>query len=217
MKIVAFVPIRLNSKRVASKSLRLLGGRPLFCWLLEALDKLNVPTHVFCSQNEVLKSLVDFESNNLVFTNRPVWLDGDDVKGIDIYRDFAREVESEVYLLSHCTSPFVTSDSLKKVMDSVVTGKATSCATVARIQTFTWFDGKPLNFGIPRIQTQLLHPVFYETSAAYCYRREILDSGDRTDLQASLVELEWPEAEDIDTESDFQRCEAIAAMHQKKT
>ena len=34
---VAFVPIRLNSKRVEGKNLRLLGGKPLLSYILETL------------------------------------------------------------------------------------------------------------------------------------------------------------------------------------
>ena len=37
MKTVAFVPIRLNSKRVAGKNLKQLGDRPLLCYILETL------------------------------------------------------------------------------------------------------------------------------------------------------------------------------------
>ncbi|MEF2793850.1 MAG: acylneuraminate cytidylyltransferase family protein, partial [Alistipes dispar] len=37
MKTVAFVPIRLNSQRVAGKNLRLLGGEPLMCHILRTL------------------------------------------------------------------------------------------------------------------------------------------------------------------------------------
>ena len=37
MKTVAFVPLRLNSQRVAGKNLRLLGGEPLMCHILRTL------------------------------------------------------------------------------------------------------------------------------------------------------------------------------------
>ena len=37
MKTVAFVPIRLNSSRVAGKNLRPLGGRPLMTYILQTL------------------------------------------------------------------------------------------------------------------------------------------------------------------------------------
>ncbi|MFR9251073.1 MAG: cytidylyltransferase domain-containing protein [Alistipes shahii] len=37
MKTVAFVPIRLNSQRVAGKNLRSLSGSPLMCHILKTL------------------------------------------------------------------------------------------------------------------------------------------------------------------------------------
>ena len=37
MKTVAFVPIRLNSKRVVGKNLKMLGGKPLLRYILDTL------------------------------------------------------------------------------------------------------------------------------------------------------------------------------------
>ena len=39
MKTVAFVPIRLNSQRVAGKNLRPLDGSPLMCHILKTLTE----------------------------------------------------------------------------------------------------------------------------------------------------------------------------------
>jgi CMP-N-acetylneuraminic acid synthetase len=213
MKIAAFMPIRLNSKRVIGKSVRLLGGRPLFCWTLEELDKLGIPAHVYCSQPDELRRLVDFKARNVVFTKRPERLDGDGVKGNAIYKQFMEDVPAEAYLLTHCTSPFMTAATYRKVVDAVASGAATCALTVKRVQTFTWFDGRPVNFDIPRVQTQLLKPLFVETSAAYCFKREIFDANDdRSDLKPALVEVGWPEEEDIDHEEDFGRCEALVKL-----
>jgi CMP-N-acetylneuraminic acid synthetase len=40
MKVVAFVPIRLNSKRVVGKNLKLLGAKPLMWYILETLTRV---------------------------------------------------------------------------------------------------------------------------------------------------------------------------------
>ena len=40
MKTVAFVPICLNSKRVVGKILKMLGDKPLMCYVLETLSKV---------------------------------------------------------------------------------------------------------------------------------------------------------------------------------
>jgi CMP-N-acetylneuraminic acid synthetase len=212
MQIVGFMPIRLNSQRVASKSIRTLGGRPLFCWLSETLDQLGFPIHIYCSKPEVLKPLLDFTPRNLCFTRRPETLDGDGVRGIEIYREFARMVPAEAYLLTHCTSPFTSVETLRQVTEPVLTGRKRCSLVVRRVQTFSWFEGRPLNFSIPRVQTQLLKPIHVETSAAYCYRAEVLEEGDRSDLNPELVEVVYPEDDDIDYESDFLRGEVTATL-----
>ena len=47
MKTVAFVPIRLNSQRVAGKNMRLLGGKPLMCHILETLVQVESIDEVY--------------------------------------------------------------------------------------------------------------------------------------------------------------------------
>lgn len=212
MKIVAFMPIRLNSKRIAGKSVRLLGGRPLFCWSLQQLDQLGIPIHIYCSAPDRIREFLDFTSQNVVFTHRPERLDGDDVKGIEIYREFAADVPADAYLLAHCTSPFMRAGTFRKVVDAVKSGETVCALTVRRIQTFVWFNGAPLNFSLPRVQTQRLTPAFVETSAAYCYRAEILLEGDRSNLRPSLIEVGWPEDEDIDYENDLLRAETLVPL-----
>ncbi|MDR2406995.1 MAG: hypothetical protein LBE13_02620 [Bacteroidales bacterium] len=59
MKIVAFVPIRLNSKRVVGKNLKLLGKKPLMSYILETLIKVAGidEIYVFCSSEQVIPYL----------------------------------------------------------------------------------------------------------------------------------------------------------------
>ena len=57
MKIVAFVPIRLNSKRVIGKNLKLLGKKPLMCYILDTLVSVDLidEVYVYCSQEEIIQ------------------------------------------------------------------------------------------------------------------------------------------------------------------
>ncbi len=198
--IVAFIPIRLNSKRVKNKNVRILKGRPLFCWCLESLDKLKIPVYVYTNYSEVLINCLDFIPSNIEFIKRPKYLDDDKTVGIEIYKQFANDIPSEKYLLCHCTSPFVSTDTYKKCIDL---GDYDSSMTVQRIQTFCWYDDKPLNFKPPRPRTQDIKPIFVETSAAYCYTKEVLDRGERTSDCPLKIETHYPETIDIDTEEDF--------------
>ena len=59
MKIVAFVPVRLNSKRVVGKNLKPLGGKPLMCYILETLLKVKAinEVYLYCSNEDVKEYL----------------------------------------------------------------------------------------------------------------------------------------------------------------
>ena len=105
--VSVFMPIRLNSQRIKNKSIVDVMGRPMFCWSLETLDKIGTKIYVYTNEEDILRKNIDFASSNIEFVKRPKYLDEHDTKGIDIYKEFSRQVASDIYMLVHCTSPFV--------------------------------------------------------------------------------------------------------------
>jgi len=208
-KVVAFMPIRLNSQRIKNKSIQLIAGRPMFCWSLETLDNLGIPVYVFTNETDKLKSLLDFNPSNVVWLERPEYLDSSDTKGLDIYKEFSKKINSEIYLLVHCTSPFTAIGTYKKCIDAVLYDTHLSSLTVKKQQTFIWYNERPLNFSFPRQKTQDLTPIFIETSAAYCFKKEILSTDSRTCKNPKLVLTEGIETIDIDEQSDLKMINAI--------
>ena len=110
MKVVAFVPIRLNSKRVVGKNLKLLGGKPMMCYLLETLVQVEQidEVYVYCSSDEVLPYL----PAGVKLLKRSTALDSDTALGEEIYDAFVRDVEADVYMLAHTTSPFIKPETI---------------------------------------------------------------------------------------------------------
>ena len=82
MKVVAFVPIRLNSKRVVGKNLKLLGEKPLLHYILETLTKVASldKVYVYCSQEEIIPYLPE----GVKFLKRSTSLDRDETLGQEI-------------------------------------------------------------------------------------------------------------------------------------
>jgi len=210
-KAVAFMPIRLNSQRIINKSIVDVLGRPMFCWSLESLDKLGIPVYVYTNEEKRLREVLDFETQNVMFLQRPERLDDHDTKGIDIYKSFAEQVESEVYLLAHCTSPFVETRTYQRVLNAILKEGYDSSCTVERKQTFCWHNGEKLNFTTPRPKTQEIEPVFVETSAAYCYRRGVLKSNSRSATNHRLCETNSIESIDIDEQRDLEYIRHLGA------
>lgn len=204
MKVVAFVPIRLNSKRVVGKNLKLLGGKPMMCYLLETL--VQVPqideVYVYCSSDEVR----EFLPAGVKLLKRDTALDSDTALGEEIYDAFVRDVDADVYMLAHTTSPFIKADTISKAIDEVVKGGHDSAFSAQKIQTFTWYGGKPLNYSptsIPRTQT--IEPVFVETSAFYIFRRDIwVEHHRRVGFNPYMALVGPVEGVDIDYPEDFE-------------
>lgn len=205
MKIVAFVPIKLHSQRLAGKNLLPLAGHPLLWHVFHTLLQVRGLDDVVCYCSD--PAVQQYLPQGVTFCQRPVWLDADSVEGLDIYTSFAREVTADYYLLCHATSPFVRTSSLQTALDKVTgTEPYDSAFAVQRHQTFAWYQGKSLNYSLQRVpRTQEITPVFTETSAFYLFSRDaILLRHRRIGDHPYLHEMELPEALDIDTQSDYQ-------------
>ena len=121
MKTVAFVPIRLNSQRVAGKNLRPLDGSPLMCHILKTLTEVEGidEVYVFCS-DEGIRALLP-EGVRLLL--RDPSLDSDTTLGREIYDSFTARVGADLYILAHATSPFIRAATLADALGKVRSGE----------------------------------------------------------------------------------------------
>jgi len=203
-RVVALVPIKLNSQRLPHKNVLPIAGHPL-CWHIcntllhvSAIDEVCV----YCSDPAV----VNYLPEGARFVQRPAWLDADEVKGFDIYREFINEVDADVYVLAHTTSPFIKQESIEEALGSVLSGEADSAFSAERIQTFAWYQGKPINYDptdVPR--TQDMEPIWVETSAFFIFERAVfMKMNRRIGLRPHIQEVSGIEAVDIDEKKDYE-------------
>ena len=209
MKVVAFVPIRLNSKRVAGKNLKLLGEKPLLHYILETLTKVASldEVYVYCSQEEIIPYLPE----GVKFLKRSTSLDRDETLGQEIYDAFTKEVEADVYMLAHTTSPFISTATIENAIAQVICGKHDSAFSAQKIQTFTWYNGKPLNYALNSIpRTQTIEPVYFETSAFYIFRKEVwTEQHQRIGDKPYMAVVNAIEGIDIDNPEDFEFAQKV--------
>ena len=172
MKTVAFVPIRLNSKRVVGKNLKMLGNKPLLCYILDTLVKVERidEVYVYCSNEEIIKYL----PQGVKFLKRPEFLDRDETLGKEIYEEFTKSVDADVYVLAHTTSPFMKVTTVENALNKILDEDYDSAFSAEKIQTFAWFNGKTLNYDLKEIpRTQTIEPVYVETSAFFMFKRDV--------------------------------------------
>lgn len=208
MKIAVLIPIKLNNQRLPGKNTRILGSHPLMYYqqseLLKIKDKFD-SINIYCSDESVRKYILP----GINFVKRPTALDGNLIKGNEIYKEFINTIDADYYLLDHVTAPFVHAHTILKMINAIESGMYDSAFAAYKIQKFLWQDGKPLNFNVEDLpRTQDLKPVYVDQCGPYLFsKRLFLDHSRRIGFKPYIQEMSFCEQIDIDTYDDFELAE----------
>ena len=211
MKIVAFVPLKLNNERLPDKNTkRFDNGEPLVKYILDTLNKIDEieEKFVFCSQRSIKKYL----PNGITYLSRPETLDLSSTKINEVIDTFVNIVDADVYVLTHATAPFISEKTIKKGIDSVVSGRYDSSFSAQKLQEFLWNEEGPINYNLENIpRTQDLVPVYAETTGLYIFTKDLWkNTGRRIGFKPYLIEISKIEAIDINTQEDFFLANALS-------
>ena len=210
MKVTAVVPMKLNNRRLPQKNTKCFkNGKPLCWYILSTLLKINEieEVYVYCSNPDIKKYIPE----DVNYLKRSEDLDQDSTKMNEVLQAFAKEIPSDIYVMTHTTAPFIKSSSIKKGLEAVLSGDFASSFAVKKLQDFLWKDGRPFNYELDNIpRTQDLPPLFEETSGFYIYKSNIITNLNRRIGQKPfLVEVGEIESIDIDEPEDFKIADAI--------
>ena len=213
MKTVAIIPIKLNSERFPGKNIKsFTNGKPLISYILNTmlqiadLDEI----YVYCSSNEIIKYL----PNGIKFLKRDTYYDLPTTSFNEVLISFAELIESDIYVLTHATAPFISAKTVSKGIEAVKSGNFDSALSVLKIQEFLWKNNQPFNYQIKKIpRTQDLEALYTETCGLYVYTRNlILEEQRRIGDSPYLLEVSKIEAIDINEKVDFQIADAVYQM-----
>ncbi|AKH67852.1 CMP-N-acetylneuraminic acid synthetase [Spongiibacter sp. IMCC21906] len=219
-RVVALLPMKANSERVKGKNFRLLAGKPLFQWILDAL--LAVP-EIDCvvintDAKHILLENGLVPSDRIIIRERKQELCGDFVSMNLILEDDIRNVESELYLMTHTTNPLISSTTIRDAIEVFARDKASdSLFSVNKIQTrFYKEDITPVNHNpADLVRTQDLEPWFEENSCLYLFSRESFSKTNaRIGEKPMMYITSALESVDIDEPEDWVMAEALA-LHLK--
>lgn len=210
MRVVALVPMKLNNTRLPGKNTKkFTNGEPLCTYVLQTLKECENIDEIFvyCSNPQIKK----YMPAGTQYICRSKLLDTNETKMNEVLMAFADEVKADIYVLTHATAPFISSQSIEKGLTAVLNEGYDSAFSVRKIQDFMWMNGRPMNYCLEDIpRTQDINPVYMETSGFYIYRENVIrDLGRRIGEKPYLVEVSEIESCDIDEEEDFLIADAI--------
>lgn len=210
MKTVAIVPMKLNNRRLPQKNTKsFTNGEPLCHYILSTLLRVDGidEVYVYCSN----PSIQEFIPKGVKYLKRSENLDQDSTKMNEVLQSFARDVPSDVYVMTHTTAPFISVESITKGLEAVKTGGYDSAFAAKKLQDFLWKDGRPFNYSLDAIpRTQDLPPLYEETSGFYIYKSNVItDLNRRIGNNPFIVEVSEIESIDIDEPEDFKIADAV--------
>ena len=212
-KIVALMPMKEHSERVANKNIRPFHGRPLYYHVLSSLlacpyiDSVYIDTDSSFIMEDALRHF------DVHMIERPEHLRSDFTPMNDILLYDVTQVEADYYLQTHSTNPLLRTQTIGAAIEAFLgSSERDSLFSVTRLQRRLWdAEGRPVNHDPGQLlRTQDLPPVYEENSCLYIFSKPILEERrNRIGERPLLFEIDRIEAWDIDDEQDFRIAELL--------
>lgn len=216
MKIVSYIPIKLNNERLPGKNLLPLGGKNTCDYIFSTISSVRGidERYVFCSDESICKYI----PRSINYLKRDVRLDASNVKTMEIIHSFIEVVDADIYVLTHVTSPFISVKSFETALQQVISGKRDSAFSAERVQSLCWFRERSLNYDISDIpRTQDIDPIYVETNGFYIFSKEVAtEFNSRIGKNPYICEVSHIEAVDIDTAADYEFCKLIVEQQRRE-
>lgn len=159
-KYIAEIPVRLGSKRVPKKNLRLINGKPMVAYAIEACKSSKYIDEVYInSEANILNKLAS--EYDIKFYKRKKSLATDDVTQDEFNYDFMSNVKMENLVLVNPVSPLVLPEDIDDAIEYYEKNNLDTLISVKEERLQSFYQDKPINFStnakLPK--TQDIDPV----------------------------------------------------------
>ena len=214
-KTIAFIPLRKGSKGILNKNIRILGDKPLVCWVVDTLLCISQIDEIWVSTDcstayEILSSRY---GNSIGLFHRNPDNAGDSSPVIDAILEFvnAKDIDADDnFVLVQATSPFTDRLDFIKAIECMNSGNFDSCLSCRRVKHFIWSeDGRPLSYTIKsKPMRQNYKGILLETGAFYASKVGLIkNSRQLLSGKIKVIETGVGTSIDIDDESDWKAAE----------
>ncbi|MFA6908616.1 MAG: acylneuraminate cytidylyltransferase family protein [Patescibacteria group bacterium] len=228
--ILAIIPARGGSKRLPGKNIKLLAGKPMIAYAIEAAKKSGYIDRLIVSTDDKKIADVAEKFGALVPFIRPPELASDEAKSIDVikhaisFMEHAENFFPAIIVLIQPTSPLVLASDIDGVIRNLVDSKKNSCATVVKAtQRPEWMYQLRAEGPVPYTAQhntdspgQSLQELYSLNGAAYALRRDTaIKDGLIIDSKSfSAVVMPRERSVDIDEQYDFEFAQLLLQSHE---
>ncbi|HRI45989.1 MAG TPA: acylneuraminate cytidylyltransferase family protein [Ignavibacteriaceae bacterium] len=214
--IIALIPARLGSNRVKAKNLRLIKGKPLIYYVIDACKKVGLFTKVYVNSESDLFGVVA-QRYGVDFYKRPPHLATSQSMIDEYLYDFLSNIQCDILAVVNPTSPFLKAKEIESAINNFIENDFDTQLACQDIQTHSFYNNIPINFSTagkhPRSQD--LIPIKALNFAVTIWKRDsFLQQFEKSGHavytgKLGLYAFHGLSTIDIDWEEDFKLAEII--------
>ena len=120
-KVVALLPMKANSERVKGKNFRQFNKKPLFRWILDTLLEVAEIDQVVINTDarHILAENGLTDSERVMIRDRKPEIYGDMVSMNLVLADDVKNVDADIYLMTHTTNPLIRADTIRRALTAL--------------------------------------------------------------------------------------------------
>lgn len=173
-RVIAMIPARMGSTRLAMKNLALIGGKPMIFYAIKAAKNAGVFDRIVINSEDAIFGRIASRYGVEFYQRPPEWASSTAKSDFVVY-DFIKNNPCDIVAWVNPTSPLQTGEEVRSVVKHFIKEKLDSLITVKDEQVHCIHKGKPVNFKTGQVfaQTQDLIPVQPFVYSVMMWRAEV--------------------------------------------
>jgi len=229
-KVIALIPARGGSKTIPYKNIKLLNGKPLIAWSIEAVKNTKeIDTIIVSTDNDNIAQVAINYGADVI--KRPAYLAMDDSLPIDVVRHVIqklKEIKDDYTYMVYLepTSPLRKPEDIKNCLELLADEKmeydsVTTFVEAALNPHRAWKieEGSPTPFLLdidPWLPRQKLPKVYQLNGAVYCFLIDSVKQDSKKFLNGKIGAIIMPRERSIDIDDLYDFYSAEAFMRREK-
>lgn len=198
--ILGITPARGGSKEIPRKNIKIIAGKPLIAWTIEAAMKSKlIDRYIVSTEDEEIAGIARRFGAEVLF--RPSELATDDVSTLSVLQHAIEQIPCDIVVLLQATSPIrskgLIDECIREFMDNGYDSLATG------------FICKYTEYGKSELRRQDIPGFFYDDGNVYVINADLIRKGDRYGKKIVRKIISRWENIEIDDEFDFWVAEKV--------
>ena len=223
LKISGEIPARYGSKRIKQKNLRLINGKPLICYAIDAAKKAKTLHEVYVNTESDVIGKIALE-NGVKFYKRDSSLSTDTATSDQFNYDFIKGTGADVLVMINPVSPLIEGADIDDVVNYFLQNNYDTVITIREERLQAFCNNKPINFDIDSMlaRTQDITPIQICAWSICVWRvKTFVQSYEKKGYavfsgKIGLYPLSLLKSVKISTEEDFLLAEALLNFRNKR-